>query len=322
MLFRSLATVLTLAGSVVAPSVGDQTAGEERGVKRVERGCHATQAGYTCFYGPYEVGPDGHEVLRIVPAPNADGYITDARATLVDRDNDELSAHMVHLHHAVWINPAADDLTCGRLPGDRFFGSGKERTPMHLPDGYGYYWANEASSAWPYSGTKGWALTAHLDGMHGMTHNGVFLRLRMGFTRSSDATLTPIRPVWIDVSGSCTPNPTCDVEKGSGANGRFKKSATLDMPISGEFIGMSGHLHDGGLRLRLANQTTNERIFTSRALYEDRDYPWFLTGMTSFYEVPGRSVDAGDDLRLTAVYDSTHNWDDVMGIMLGALVEQ
>ena len=323
MLFRSLAAALTLIGTVVSPSVARPASAEEGAPQgpRVERGCRVTEAGYTCFYGPYEVGPGGHEVLRIVPAPNAEGYITDARATLVDRDNDELSRHMVHLHHAVWANPVADDLTCDWMP-DRFFGSGKERTPMHLPDGYGYYWANEASSAWPYSGKKGWGLTAHLDGMHGMTHDGVFIRLRMGFTRSSDATLTPIRPFWIDVNGSCTTNPVFDVAKGSGTDGRFKKSATLDMPVSGEFIGMAGHLHDGGLRLRLANQTTHERVFTSRALYQDRDYPWFLTGMTSFYEAPGRAVDAGDDLRLTAVYDSTHNWDDVMGIMLGALVEQ
>ncbi len=314
MIRRSLVAFFVLTGVLVAPGA-PATASE-----RIARGCHETAGGYTCFYGPYEVGPAGNEIAKLVSAPDEAGYITFARTTLVNRRNEPLSRHMVHLHHAVWVNPVAEDLTCSNPFGERFFASGKERTPMDLPAGHGYFWSNEAApNAWPYFGAKGWGMTAHLDGMHGMTHDGVFIRLRMRFVPASEEQLIPTRALWLDVNGSCTTNPTFDVVKGSGTDGRYKKNATMDMPVSGELIGMAGHLHDGGLRLTLRNQTTQEKVFTSRALYED-SRRWFLTGMTSFYEVPGRTLTAGDDLELTAVYDSTHNWNDVMGIMLGALV--
>lgn len=310
-------TRVLLVACILAALVLDT--GVARGSERAERGCRETAGGYTCFYGPYEVGPDGKEILKIVPAPDEEGYICFARATLVDRANEPLSRHMVHLHHAVWVNPVAEDLTCSSPFGERFFASGKERTAMDLPAGYGYHWSNEANPNSPYYGAKGWGMTAHLDGMHGMTHKGVFLRLRMKFTPASEGDLVPTRALWIDVNGSCTLNPTFDVVKGSGSDGRYKKSATLDMPVSGNVIGMAGHLHDGGLRLTLRNQTAREKVFTSRARYED-SRRWFLTGMTSFYGTPGKTLSAGDDLKLTAVYDSSRNWDDVMGIMMGALV--
>jgi hypothetical protein len=35
--------------------------------------------------------------------------------------------------------------------------------------------------------------------------------------------------------------------------------------------------------------------------------------------VPGKPVAAGETLQLTAVYSSSHRWDDVMGIMVGML---
>lgn len=69
----------------------------------------------------------------------------------------------------------------------------------------------------------------------------------------------------------------------------------------------------------MKNATTGEHLFTSRARYDMRDEPWYLTKMSLFSELPGIAVEAGDELRLTAVYDSSRNWQDVMGIMLGAL---
>ncbi|MDQ4144637.1 MAG: hypothetical protein M3198_13015 [Actinomycetota bacterium] len=318
MLFKTLALGLSMMTGFL-PAAGGDPVGEPM---ESERGCHRTASGYTCFYGPFQVGPEGKEVLKLVQAPNRAGYITDARATLVNRDNDQVPPHMVHLHHAVWVNPIEEDLTCAMSPGERFFGSGKERTPMRLPDGYGYLWRNQASSEWPYGGRKGWGLTAHLDGMHDMTHGGIFIRLRMGFTPESQQTLERIRPVWLDVNGSCSIDPTFDVPRGSGEDNRFRISATRAMPRAGRFIGMSGHLHDGGRRLILRNNTTGEGVFTARARYDDPDHPWFLTRMTSFYDIEGPEVAAGDELELTAVYDSSRRWEDAMGIMLGALVEQ
>ncbi len=318
-LFKMLALGLTTMGGLIPASSAD-VAGQP---VQASEGCHATPSGYTCFYGPFRVGPEGKRILDLVAAPDEAGYVTEARATVVDRNNDAVSPHMVHLHHAVWVNPVADDLTCAASPGERFFASGKERTPMDLPDGYGYRWTNEASSQWPYSGRKGWGLVAHLDGMHDMTHGGIYIRLRMGFTPESEGVLDEIRPVWIDVNGSCAQNPVFDVPKDDE---RFRIGDVLEMPETGRFIGMGGHLHDGGLRLRLRNATTQSHVFTSRAVYDDPNYRWFLTEMTSFYrDDPSDEtlqVDEGDLLRLTAVYDASRRREDAMGIMMGTLVPE
>src|SRR5688500_580172 len=62
-------------------------------------GCHETKFGYSCFYGPIDVGKDGKQDVVGFPAPDEEGYITDARATLVTADNEPVSTHSVHLHH-------------------------------------------------------------------------------------------------------------------------------------------------------------------------------------------------------------------------------
>ena len=294
-----MATAVVAAGLVATPASAAQ----------VQDGCFETQSGYTCFTGPYNVGPDGLEIQEPVDALPEEGYITSARATLVGRNGDPVSVHKVHLHHAVWVNTEEDDLTCPDLGADRFFATGKERTRMNLPNGYGYYWSNDVSI---------WGMVAHLDAMHGDGQNNVYIKLKLGFT--TDPTITPITPVWVDVNGSCTNDVTFNVPKSTDGRNRYRVSAPLEMPASGRFIGMGGHLHDGGVRLKLQNQTTNKQLFVSEAIY-DRHDRWFLKRMTSFYGLPGKPVAEGDDLKLTAVYNSTRRWKDAMGIMMLALVE-
>ena len=91
------------------------------------------------------------------------------------------------------------------------------------------------------------------------------------------------------------------------------------MPVGGEFVTLGGHLHDGGKKLVLSDAATGEAVFTSRARYDLRRRPWFLTRMTSFSGAPGIPVSAGEELLLTAVYSAKRRWVDVMGIMVGML---
>lgn len=109
------------------------------------------------------------------------------------------------------------------------------------------------------------------------------------------------------------------MKEGTGnADGVAKRERTFRMPVGGRFVALGGHLHDGGLKLRLRNLDSQETVFTSRALYEAND-SWKLTGMTGFAGLPGKEVRAGQKLRVIASYDGTHTWRKVMGIMLGAL---
>lgn len=281
-------------------------------------GCHAVEGGYTCFVGPVDV-PAGEmvELNRFVDTPPEAGYLSSMRATLVDQDGDRIAHHMVHLHHAVWANPNKTDSTCdsfGGLPNwDRFFATGKERTRVTLPEGYGYFWDNQGNS---FSQDPFWFLTAHLDGMHGQQN--VFIRLNLRFTPLADAEgYSDIDPVWLDVA-NCETDPVFDVRRGQDRI--HKERWTYEMHASGNFIALGGHLHDGGLRLVLKNRTTRTHMFTSKAVYGLRREPWYLTKMTSFSGLPGIPVSQGDELELVAVYDATHNWNDAMGIMVGAFV--
>lgn len=285
--------------------------------------CERTSTGYRCVAGPIPTPPDQTvELMTGVAAPSEAGYVTSAQADLVNAAGEEVSHEAAHLHHAVWLNPTRQDLTCesydGQLPGyERFFASGKERTRVQLPDGYGYYWNNGLPQPHTQSAPY-WGLVAKLDGGTGQAD--AFIELELGFVPEAEAQdMTAIRPVWLDVR-NCRSQPVYDVEEGSGQHGVHRESWSHQLALGGQFVFLGGHLHDGGLALELDNATTGTELFTSKAIYDRPGHPGFLTGMTTLADPAGPTVNAGDHLRLTAVYDSTQDRSDVMGIMLGALV--
>lgn len=285
--------------------------------------CERTATGYRCVVGPIPTPPGQMvELMTGVAAPSEAGYVTSAQANLVDSAGEEIAHHDVHLHHAVWLNPTRRDLTCDSyddgLPGyERFFASGKERTTVELPNGYGYYWSNGLAQPHTESAPY-WGFVAMLDG--GSGHADTFVELDIDFVPEGEAQdMTAIRPVWLDVR-NCRSHPVYDVEEGSGQDGVHRESWTHELALGGRFVFLGGHLHDGGLTLQLDNVTSGSHLFTSEARYDWGDHPWFLTGMTTMSDPAGPTVAAGDELRLTAAYDSSTDRDDAMGIMLGALV--
>jgi hypothetical protein len=309
---------LLLLGSLVA--FQPATAGS-RGAGGQTEGCIEKEWGYRCFYGPFHVRYDPEEdddaFDLIEPVPKA-GYITSMYATLVDEDGDAVSRHEAHLHHVVLANPNKTNLMCGsRIPGDFFFGSGKERTRMELPEGYGYYWDGKSPTYYP-SHPPTWAMAYHLMTMHEGHETDVFVRLDLGFEDVAEGSLIDVTPLWLDVT-DCSVDPIFNVPKGSGTGGVFKKSLDMTVPEGGRMVALGGHLHDGGLKLRLDNLTTGERLFVSRPTYGKANGGWDLRKMSSFSGTDGPIVDALDEVRLTASYDSTHRWHKVMGIMVGAL---
>jgi hypothetical protein len=315
------AFVLAAAGLVAAPVAAAPT--QQTYLPFVPSWCERTDAGYRCMAGPVRVPADEEvHILSGVAAPSETGYITSGRAILVDRTGERIDHHRVHFHHGVWLNPHERDMTCDsydeRLPGyERFFATGKEATRFTLPSGHGYHWDNRLGQPYTQSAPY-WILIAHLDGMHG--HAETYIRFDLSFVSQSSADdMTAITPVWLDVR-NCTSDPVYTVEKGSGRGGVHRERWTYDMPVGGRFVFLGGHLHDGGLRLVLDNVTRRNPLYVSKALYGKPREPWNLTGMTTYSGRAGKQVSAGDRLRLTAVYDSSRRWEDVMGIMVGALV--
>jgi stress up-regulated protein Nod 19 len=283
--------------------------------------CLETETGYRCTIGPFDVAAGERlEIMTGVAAPSAAGFITAARPSLVDRNGRRVAPHMVHLHHAVWLNPYEDDMTCDSYDGgfpdyERFFATGKELTDFVLPRGHGYFWDPQLSQPYTQS-APWWAFVAHLDGMHGSSE--VYVELELGFVPEDEGDkMTKVRPVWLDVR-NCSSEPVYTVKKGSGRRGVHRETWSYRMPVGGRLVFMGGHLHDGGLRLRASSRSGN--MFTSRAVYGNANDPWFLTRMTTKSWSSGIRVNKGERLTLTSVYDSSRTRRDVMGIMLGALV--
>ncbi len=320
---RNRLLFLCAASLALAPLTAPAKAAPPLGL--VPSSCVATEGGYHCQAGPFDIAAGERiEMMTGVAAPSEAGYITWGQASLTDAEGRTIGGHMVHLHHGVWLNPYERDMTCptydgGFPPFERFFASGKELTRTEPPAGYGYLWDPKVSQ--PYTGSApGWALVMHLDGMHGAQN--FYLNYDMGFVPKSDgADMTAYRSLWLDVR-NCESDPVFSVAAGSGRRGRYVERWNYTMPQGGRIVALGGHLHDGGLRIGLANQTTGHHIFTSRAEYGLRGEPWYLTGMTTWADSDGASVAEGDVLTLSAVYDSRHDWDDVMGIMVGGFVPE
>ncbi len=74
-----------------------------------------------------------------VPTPRRSGYITRMDAHLVDLRGRRVSIRNVMLHHIVFITSGEEkNGSCPGRGGEPFWGTGEERQPLILPEGYGY----------------------------------------------------------------------------------------------------------------------------------------------------------------------------------------
>ena len=263
---------------------------------------------------PYEVVQD----VIAVPSPRVDGYVVGMSVQVVDTAGRVQTDHDVMLHHAVFAKAFVPDYTCsslrdleGRpspLPAERFYGAGEENLKLDLPDGYGY----------PNRATDIWGLVYMLMN-HRNRASTVYVRYHVEYVTGE--TLTPVKPVWLDVV-NCSADPIFTVPGTGGRSATFARAWEFTMPESGRLVAAGGHLHGGGLRLELRNASCGDReLFTSRPAWRTT-HPMPImhepgpSHMTGFSSTPGIPVRAGERLRLRAVYDNTRPHMRVMGILL------
>lgn len=321
----ALTLVAALSGVLPAGVASERKDARSSGSERTSdsaaltQGCIEKEWGYRCTYGPFLVTPETEQDIDFVPTPPVPGYITSMYATLVRPNGKPVARHAAHLHHAVWGNPNRSDLTCTNYPFntlDRFFAAGKERTRIELPEGFGYYWDAQPPPGYP-SAPPTWAMIHHLMGMHEGQTKEVFVQLDLGFVPASEKTLTDITPLWLDVRNCGTSE--YDIAKNAGTGKVHKEIWEYPLTTGGDIVALGGHLHDGGIKLRLDNATAGSKLFVSRAIYDGKGRT-DLRAMTAFSGSPGKRVEAGDVLRLTSVYDSSRKRHGAMGIMIGAIV--
>ena len=143
--------------------------------------------------GPIDIRPGQNSIEydgEDIPKPDVDGFIVGIRPNLVFNDGTIPRVDVIHLHHGVWLNASARDVTRPRLP-ERFFAAGEEKTAMYLPTGYGY----------PYKATDKWVINYMLHNLLA-TPDEVSITYDIDFvpaTSPAAATITAARPAWMDV---------------------------------------------------------------------------------------------------------------------------
>jgi plastocyanin len=252
-----------------------------------------------------------------VDSPAVDGNVIGMSADVVDLAGNPVPNAQVMLHHVVFVKVLHPDYTCpsvtdydGRpspIPVERFYAEGEEHMTLGLPEGYGY----------PNKRSDIWGLVYMLMNHH---NHADTVRVRYTVRYATGESLTPVKPVWLDVR-NCQADPIFSVPGTGGRGSSYEQHTDFTMPESGFFVAGGAHLHGGGLQLQVSNRTWGGRMFTSLPAWGgEMPTPMMHEPgpmrMTSFATTPGLPVRRGDTLRLSALYDNSAPHTRVMGIMM------
>jgi hypothetical protein len=192
---------------------------------------------WKALYGPFNVpaatSPSQPGQLHNVPtsepsppcAPSC--RVTDMVPELVFADGTTANMQQgLLLHHFVFFNPANQALACANAMSEPFWGSGNERTPLHLPSPYGY----ENTSA-------NWSMLTHIVNLNTQAKT-VYVQV-VYRTRPLSET-EPTRPVWLDIDNFCSGgNSEYTIQPGY-SDTHVDWTSTVDARV----INTWGHLHD------------------------------------------------------------------------------
>ena len=185
------------------------------------------------------------------------------------------------------------------LAGERFFGSGNERTAIEFPAGYGYRVRYYDS----------WNLLVDL--MNHATTSSKTVYVQVTFTtRPSWESVQRVRPVWLDID-------QCGDSEYSIPAGFSDTHRDWKVNVPGKVVAMFGHVHGHGIAVEATNESRGgASICRSVATLDPMDVHSVLA-MSTCTGDPLAEVRSGDIVRLHSEYQSSHAADDVMGIMLG-----
>jgi hypothetical protein len=259
----------------------------------------------TFRYGPFTLGP-GDEVMGSpssgMPRPVGSFGLKGAKFDVVDQSGTPVSVHDVHLHHIVMTTSARQDQLCsGRR--ERFIGSGMERTPINLWGPYAYL----------VGASDRWGSIYHLmnETAPGTPAKTVYIQYTLSYQPGANATNSrPVIPYFMDVTG-CG-NSTFDVPGNGGPGSVYTKSRSWTAPADGMAIFAGGHLHDGGIDITVKDAAPGSPSCTGVAAYHED--PHHLASINPC--VMHEKVIAGHNYTVTARYDNSQPYNDVMGIVL------
>jgi plastocyanin len=272
---------------------------------------------YTFRVGPFEVG--GYQTVRrtdFVAPPPVVGGIVGMDVRVVDPNGVVIPQNEVMLHHNVFTNGGADDSrTDGACPHravrERFYGTSEELRPLTLPRGYAY----------PTAPQDRWRMIWMVMN-HRHERREIFLEYRV--TVDPSPGLTPVKPYWLSVV-PCVSDPQYTVPGGGPPGGVHKRSMTFAMPEAGRIVAVGGHLHGGAHALALSQPACGNRtLAVNEPTYGAADDPLYAVrpllhepdpkNITWTQWSDGWAVAAGEQLKVSALYDGQRPHMRVMGI--------
>jgi len=198
----------------------------------------------------------------------------------------------------------------GNLP-ERFYAAGEERAEMDLPEGYGYR----------SKGADNWIMSYML-----MNHRSEAATAYIRYTVTFDdsPSLIPTDPYWLDVR-NCRSDPVYDVPGGGAPGSLDTQRDTWRPPVGGRIVAGGGHVHGGGKQLRLSQPGCGDRtLASSEPRWGLRSHPFYNVKpvlhepgpiyMSSYTTRTGIPVAAGEEIRLSSVYDAERPHTRVMGL--------
>lgn len=257
--------------------------------------------------GPITLSPGGvvEGSVTGIPHPPGDIGIRAINFEVVDEAGTPIPHEDLHLHHIVFHNGNRNDRAC---PGqtERFVAAGQEKTPVGpFPDTYAYPVA---------AGDRLDAIYHLMDTrMEGGGDLTVYIEYEMTWFAGASG-YSPLVPYFLDVTG-CGGNSTYDVPGDGGPGSEHVQSATLTSPINGTVVWIGGHLHEGGKRITLTNETTGELVCSCDAMYDEMGE----LHMSSC--APMEEMHEGDMFLLESIYDNSRPYEDVMGIVIAYIWE-
>jgi hypothetical protein len=191
---------------------------------------------WKALYGPFTIpaaqSPSRPGQLHNVPTSEPLPTCTNCRITDMVPDlvfADGTTANMqqgILLHHFVFFNPANQALACSNAMSEPFWGSGNERTPLHLPSPYGYGVNNSNVS-----------MLTHLVNLNTQAKT-VYVQV-IYRTRPNSET-EPTRPVWLDIDSFCNGGDSEYTIPTGYSDTHVDWTSTVDARV----INAWGHLHD------------------------------------------------------------------------------
>ncbi|MGH7508576.1 MAG: hypothetical protein ACREMZ_03805 [Gemmatimonadales bacterium] len=214
------------------------------------------------------------------------GWFRGFRVELVDGKGRAVAAHV--MHHMIMVNYSRRQLLYSAA--ERLMGTGTETDEVSVPKSIGVPMKPGMQ--------LGMYIAWHND--TGEDLEGVNLKLTMLWTpRNQNPPPVNALPIYMDVNLTVGGSNTFDIPPGKSA-----KAYEFTLPVGGRLLGVGGHMHDYGTRVRLEDAETGKVLTQVMA---ERDSAGKLVRVSrKLFGVTGKGLKlkAGRSYRVVGEYDN------------------